>query len=385
VVLQDHRLARTCWTLDTLDKWPEKVRLMQANWIGRSEGMLVRWALDGQSALPGFQSLTVYTTRPDTLFGASFLAIAADHPLAKEGRREKSGAGGLLRGVPPHGHVACAARNGRETRGIDTGMRVRAIRSTLWTLPVYVANFVLMEYGTGAIFGCPSTTSATSISPTNTICRSFRSSCLDGVDAAEIRHHGTRPACRRWRDDQLALPRRHATRKPSRSGDRIGWRDDRQPAAGRAQGAISVCATGASRASATGAARSRSSIAKLWRRAGARQGPAGRAAGRCHFRQARQSARPSSDLEACRLPAMRQADARRETDTMDTFVDSSWYFARFTAPWNDNADDARVCRGNYGWLPVDQYIGGIEHAILHLLYSRFFTRAMRSPAISTKN
>src|SRR3569623_1602280 len=141
--------------LDTLDKWPEKVRLMQANWIGRSEGMLVRWALDKKTAPKGFSELEVYTTRPDTLFGASFLAVAADHPLAKAAAENNPELAAFCDDVRRMG-TSVAEIEAAEKRGFDTGIRAVHPFDLSWELPVYVANFVLMEYGTGAIFGCPS-------------------------------------------------------------------------------------------------------------------------------------------------------------------------------------------------------------------------------------
>ena len=141
--------------LDTLDKWPEKVRLMQANWIGRSEGMLVRWALDKKTAPKGFNELEVYTTRPDTLFGASFLAVAADHPLAKAAAEKNAGLAAFCEEIRRMG-TSVAEIEAAEKRGFDTGIRAVHPFDASWELPVYVANFILMDYGTGAIFGCPS-------------------------------------------------------------------------------------------------------------------------------------------------------------------------------------------------------------------------------------
>ena len=140
--------------LDGLDRWPDKVRLMQKNWIGRSEGMLVRFALEGTHP-DGFSEIEIYTTRPDTLFGASFLALAPDHPIARAQAAKDRKLDGLHRGGAPHRHQRRGDRDRRED-----GLRHRPscrppARSRDRTLPVYVANFVLMEYGTGAIFGCP--------------------------------------------------------------------------------------------------------------------------------------------------------------------------------------------------------------------------------------
>jgi leucyl-tRNA synthetase len=140
--------------LDTLDRWPEKVRLMQKNWIGRSEGLLVRFRIDASTAPAGETELQVYTTRPDTLFGARFMAVAPDHPLAAkvaEGNPELAAFIGECRRMG----TSVATLETAEKKGFDTGVRAAHPFDPDWKIPVYVANFVLMEYGTGAIFGCP--------------------------------------------------------------------------------------------------------------------------------------------------------------------------------------------------------------------------------------
>ncbi len=141
--------------LSTLDKWPEKVRLMQANWIGRSEGMLVRWALDPATAPEGQTELEIYTTRPDTLFGASFMAVAADHPLAKAAAEKNPKLAEFCEECRRMG-TSVADLETAEKRGFDTGIRAVHPLDPTWQVPVWVANFVLMDYGTGAIFACPS-------------------------------------------------------------------------------------------------------------------------------------------------------------------------------------------------------------------------------------
>ena len=140
--------------LDTLTEWPEKVRLMQRNWIGRSEGLTIRWALDPATAPAGETELRAYTTRPDTLFGASFLAISADHPLARSAAAKDPALAGFIAECRRLG-TSVAALETAEKKGYDTGIRARHPFDASWELPVYVANFVLMDYGTGAIFGCP--------------------------------------------------------------------------------------------------------------------------------------------------------------------------------------------------------------------------------------
>jgi leucyl-tRNA synthetase len=140
--------------LETLDRWPEKVRLMQRNWIGRSEGLLVRFALEPATVPNGERELEIYTTRPDTLFGAKFMAVAPDHPLAKAAAARNPELAAFIEECKRTG-TAQADIDKAEKMGFDTGVRAVHPLDPTWTLPVYVANFILMEYGTGAIFGCP--------------------------------------------------------------------------------------------------------------------------------------------------------------------------------------------------------------------------------------
>ena len=140
--------------LDTLDRWPEKVRLMQKNWIGRSEGLVVRFALDAKTAPNGESELEVFTTRPDTLFGAKFMAVAPDHPLAAAAAKKNPKLAAFIDECRHRG-TAQADIDTAEKLGFDTGIRALHPFDPNWKLPVYVANFILMDYGTGAIFGCP--------------------------------------------------------------------------------------------------------------------------------------------------------------------------------------------------------------------------------------
>src|SRR5262249_33752386 len=140
--------------LDGLDRWPEKVRTMQRNWIGRSEGLQVRFALDPATAPAGEDELVIYTTRPDTLFGASFMAVAADHPLARSAAARDPPLATFIAEIQ-HTGTAEEAIETAVKRGYETGIRAFHPLDAGWSLPVYVANFILMDYGTGAIFGCP--------------------------------------------------------------------------------------------------------------------------------------------------------------------------------------------------------------------------------------
>ncbi len=358
--------------LDTLDHWPEKVRLMQKNWIGRSEGLTVRWEIVPETAPNSDREITVYTTRPDTLFGASFLAISADHPLAKEAAAKDPAIEAFCEECRRAG-TSLAALETAEKKGMDTGIRVRHPFDSSWELPVYIANFVLMDYGTGAIFGCPSG---------------------DQRDLDFARKYGL-PVV------PVVMPR-DGDAASFTVGD-VAYDGDGVMINSRfldgmsTEEAFETVATKLSETSLGNTPQAERKVNFRLRDWGiSRQRYWGCPIPVIHCDDCGVLPVPKQDLPV-RLPddvtfdqpgnpldrhaswrhvACPQCgkDARRETDTMDTFVDSSWYYARFTAPWENQPTDPKAANH---WLPVDQYIGGIEHAILHLLYSRFFTRAMR--------
>ncbi|OAP38883.1 leucine--tRNA ligase [Sinorhizobium glycinis] len=359
--------------LDSLDQWPEKVRLMQKNWIGRSEGLALRWDLDPATVPGETRELTVYTTRPDTLFGASFLAISADHPLAREAAAKDAAIDAFCEECRRAG-TSLAALETAEKKGIDTGIRARHPFDPSWELPVYVANFVLMDYGTGAIFGCPSG---------------------DQRDLDFARKYGL-PVV------PVVMPK-DADAASFTIGDEAYVGDGVMINSGFLDGlsteeAFETVASKLEKETLNGAPRAERKVNFRLRDWGiSRQRYWGCPIPVIHCEDCGVVPVPKADLPVTlpadvtfdkpgnpldRHPTWRHVacpecgkDARRETDTMDTFVDSSWYFARFTAPWEDKPTDPKAANH---WLPVDQYIGGIEHAILHLLYSRFFTRAMKA-------
>ncbi|WP_283195858.1 leucine--tRNA ligase [Rhizobium sp. AN80A] len=358
--------------LDGLDQWPEKVRLMQKNWIGRSEGMTIRWEIVGETAPAGETEVTVYTTRPDTLFGASFLAISADHPLAKDAAAKNADIEAFCEDVRRAG-TSLAALETAEKKGIDTGIRVRHPLDPSWELPVYIANFVLMDYGTGAIFGCPAG---------------------DQRDLDFARKYGLPviPVVMPRDGDATAF----AVGDTAYDGDGI-MINSRFLDGKSTDEAFNIVADRLSSASLGNAPQGERKVNFRLRDWGiSRQRYWGCPIPVIHCQDCGVVPVPKKDLPVKlpedvtfdqpgnpldRHPTWRHVacphcgkDARRETDTMDTFVDSSWYFTRFTAPWESKPTDFAAANR---WLPVDQYIGGIEHAILHLLYSRFFTRAMR--------
>ena len=358
--------------LDTLDQWPEKVRLMQKNWIGRSEGLTIRWEIVAETAPAGETEVTVYTTRPDTLFGASFLAIAADHPLAKEAAAKNAAIDAFCEECRRAG-TSLAALETAEKKGIDTGIRVKHPLDPSWELPVYVANFVLMDYGTGAIFGCPSGDQRDL-----DFARKYDLPVVPVVmpkdgDAASFAVGDTA-----YDGDGVMINSRFLDGKTTTE-------------------AFEIVADKLSSTEIGGAAQGERKVNFRLRDWGiSRQRYWGCPIPVIHCDDCGVVPVPKKDLPVQlpsdvtfdqpgnpldRHPTWRHVacphcgkDARRETDTMDTFVDSSWYFTRFTAPWEKQPTDPKAANR---WLPVDQYIGGIEHAILHLLYSRFFTRAMR--------
>ncbi len=358
--------------LATLDQWPEKVRLMQANWIGRSQGMSIRWALNGDNAPADETEIEVFTTRPDTLFGASFLAIAADHPIAKKLAAENPAVAEFCDECRRRGTSVIEIEKG-EKFGFDTGLTVRHPLDPEITVPVWIANFVLMDYGTGAIFGCPSgdqrdldfarkygLPAVPVVLPKGADAASFalgdkavedagtmiNSGFLDGLTTTDAFD----AVAKRLQADMLDGRPVGTHQIRFRLKD---WGISRQRYWGCPIPVIHCDECGIV--------------------------PVPKADLPVKLPDDVEFDRPGNPLD--RHPTWRHVNcpqcgqaARRETDTMDTFVDSSWYFARFTAPW---ADTPTIPQAADAWLPVDQYIGGIEHAILHLLYSRFFTRAMR--------
>ena len=347
--------------LDEMDRWPERVRLMQANWIGRSEGARIRFPLTAPEG--AIDAVEVYTTRPDTLFGMSFLALAPEHPLALALGERNPAAAEFIAECRRLGTTAAAIET-TDKRGFPTGLSVQHPFLPERTVPVWIANFVLMEYGTGAIFGCPAHDQrdwdfATAYGlPILPVVRPAEGDLPNGeaytgpgtlmnsdfLDGLEVE------AAKRVAIDRLA---------------KLGW--------GRGETNWRLRDWGVSRQ-------------RYWG---------------CPIPVIHCAACGAVPVPAEQLPVVLPEDvtfdlpgnpldhhptwkhvscprcgaqATRETDTCDTFVDSSWYFARFCAP---TAQEPVSRAATDYWMPVDQYIGGIEHAILHLLYARFFTRAMQ--------
>ncbi|MBC7157525.1 MAG: leucine--tRNA ligase, partial [Rhodobacteraceae bacterium] len=352
--------------LDGLSHWPEKVRMMQANWIGRSHGL--RLGFETEGAPEGFARLEVFTTRPDTLMGMSFAAISPDHPLA---RALEAGNPALAAFVAECRRIGTseAALETAEKRGFDTGIKVRH-PVTGAALPVWIANFILMDYGTGAIFGVPAhdqrdfdfaTKYGLPIPPVFT--------ARDGGGAAPLAEAFV-PAKSEPVRYVAALAGPEVQTGDEAIAAAIAWCEER----GLGQGVTQY------RLRDWGLSRQRYWGCPI---------PVVHCPD-CGVVPEKKKNLPielphdvSFDVPGNPLdrhPTWRDcacpqcgAPARRETDTMDTFVDSSWYFARFTAPHAATPTDP--VEADY-WMNVDQYIGGIEHAILHLLYSRFFARAM---------
>jgi leucyl-tRNA synthetase len=356
--------------LDTLDRWPDRVRLMQANWIGRSEGARLAFALTQPVAGSDgpVNVVEVYTTRPDTLFGMSFLVVAPEHPLAAAVAARDAGAAQFIAECQRLG-TSEAVIEATEKRGYDTGLTVGHPFLDDVTFPVWIGNFVLMEYGTGAIFGCPAHDQRDlefareyrlpvppvvlppgedpahfAIGGTAYVGAGImiNSGFLDGletpgpaIEAAilELERRGVGKGVVNWRlrDWGVGRQRYWGCPIPVIHCDACGMvpvPDDQLP----------VCLPDD-----------------------------------VDFEKPGNPLDHHPTWKHTRCPACGRA-ARRDTDTLDTFVDSCWYFARFCSP---TATTPVLRAAVDGWMPVDQYIGGIEHAILHLLYSRFFMRAMR--------
>ncbi|HEY0446499.1 MAG TPA: leucine--tRNA ligase, partial [Allosphingosinicella sp.] len=350
--------------LDALDQWPDKVRLMQENWIGKSQGLKFRFQLE--RPVDGFDGFEVFTTRPDTIFGSSFAAISPDHPIALASAEKDAALAAFLAECKAGGTTAAELETA-EKKGFDTGLRVIHPLDPSWTLPLYVANFVLMDYGTGAIFGCPAhdqrdldfarkyglpvtrvvaATPEEAAEPVETEAyvgpgRLVNSRFLDGLTAEDgIREVISRAEAEGWGEGTTAWRLRD-------------WGVSRQRYWGTPIPIIHCEACGPV--------------------------PVPRDQLPVVLPEDVSFEMPGNPLD--RHPSWRDVgcprcggSARRETDTLDTFVNSSWYFIRFASQPADAPFDREAAER---WLPVDQYIGGVEHAILHLLYARFWTRALK--------
>ena len=356
--------------LDGLERWPEKVRLMQKNWIGRSEGMRFSFALEDASGNPLNERLVVYTTRHDTIFGASFCAVSADHDLVKRLSENDKGLSDFRREVAALGTSEENIERA-EKKGYPLGIYARHPFRTNERLPVYTANFVLMGYGEGAIFGCPAHDQRDLdfarkyglpvlpvVAPKGTDAASFtigdeaflekegdstvliNSEFLDGMGVPEAKAEiasrmekmgiGERKVNFRLRDWGVSRQRYWGCPIPVIHCETCGIvpvPKDQLPV--KLPEDVTFDKPG-----------NPLEHHPTWKHV---------------------------ECPSCRGPA------RRETDTFDTFIDSSWYYARFCSP--HAAEPVNMDAARY-WMPVDQYIGGIEHAILHLLYSRFYARAM---------
>ena len=347
--------------LKTLDRWPDKVRLMQENWIGRSTGLELRFDFVDREG-----GIEVYTTRPDTLFGASFLAVAPDHPFAEALAANDPAAAKFLEECR-RGGTSEAEIESADKHGFDTGARVRHPFDPDWLLPVWTANFVLMDYGTGAIFGCPA---------------------HDQRDLEFARKYGlpVKPVVLPVGQDSANFE----------VGDEAWTGPGRIFNSGFLDGLEVEAAKAAAVAHAEKARQGTGAVVYRLRDWGvSRQRGWGCPIPVIHCADCGMVAVPEVDLPVrlpeeldfsrpgnplARHPTWKYVacpkcggPAERETDTFDTFVDSSWYYARFADPRAEAPIGAAAAR----WLPVDQYIGGIEHAVLHLLYARFITRALR--------
>jgi leucyl-tRNA synthetase len=354
--------------LPTLEQWPEKVRLMQANWIGRSEGLLMRYALEGKG-LPKakkFREVEVFTTRADTIFGGSFCALSPGHPLTLELVKKNRDLAAFVAECNRVGTSEEALLR-VEKQGFDTGLVATHPLIPGRKLPVLVANFVLMGYGTGAIFGCPAHDQ-----------RDFEFATKYGLSIVPVViPEGEDPATYDLAGKAYDGPGRIANSE---------FLDGLTVEEAKAEVARRMEQLGKGR---------RKIMYRLRDWGISRQRYWGCPIPVIHCDDCGIVPVPEKELPVelpdditfdvpgnplVRHPTWKHVkcpacgkDATRETDTMDTFVDSSWYFARFCSPHAGEPVEAKAAKY---WLPVDQYIGGVEHAILHLLYSRFFARAM---------
>ncbi len=349
--------------IDTLDNWPAKVKLMQANWIGKSRGIEIPF-----QRTDGGEPIICYSTRPDTMRGASFIAISPEHPVSIALANDNPDLAAFIAETRKMDTTE-AAMEKAEKKGIDIGIRVKHPIYPDQELPVWVGNFVLMDYGTGAVFGCPAHDQR-DLDFARKYDLPVRNAFYLPGEEVEVGDTALVPA----KTEPVVFIDHFADVTTATSQEGIDATIDYFEAHGLGKGQVKY------RLRDWGLSRQRYWGAPI---------PVVHCDD-CGVVPEKKENLPvelpydvSFDIPGnpldrhptwrdCACPSCGKP-AQRETDTMDTFVDSSWYFARFTSPHATtptDADDAAY------WMNVDQYIGGIEHAILHLLYSRFFARAM---------
>jgi leucyl-tRNA synthetase len=348
--------------LGQLPHWPEKVRLMQENWIGKNQGLNFTFKVN--EPLAPLAEIPVFTTRPDTLYGASFCAVATDHPLIEALAVHNPTLAAFVADCKRTG-TAAADIETADKLGFDTGLSVVHPLDATWLLPIYAANFVLMDYGSGAIFGCPA---------------------HDQRDLDFARKYGLPVLPVVVPDDQpdLAIGT-EAYAGPGKLA-RSGFMDGMSVEAAKQAIIAKADSEGWGKAQTTwrlrdwGVSRQRywGTPIPIIHCEACGPVPVPRKTLPVTLPEDIDFAAPGNPLD--RHPTWKHVPcpvcnrpARRETDTLDTFVDSSWYFLRFAAGRADQPFDSQLANA---WLPVAHYIGGIEHAILHLLYARFFTHAL---------
>ena len=355
--------------LDGLDNWPAKVRLMQENWIGKSRGLQFSF-----ERTDGEEPITVYTTRPDTLMGASFIGISPDHPIAKALEAENPEVAEFVAECRKGGTTEEAIETA-EKLGYDTGIKVKHPLNPDWELPVWIANFILMDYGTGAIFACPAHDQRDL-----DFCRKYDLPVIDTFlsleDPKPVENEAFVPAKSekvKWINHFAGLDEatgEEAINATVDFAEKAGWGEGvtkfRLRDWGLSRQRYWGCPIPVVHCSDCGVVPEKKENLPI-------QLPYDEGGKPIDFSVPGNPLDRHPTWRDCACPTCGKP-AQRETDTMDTFVDSSWYFARFTAPRAETPTD--MAEAEY-WMNVDQYIGGIEHAILHLLYSRFFARAMQ--------
>ncbi len=349
--------------LGSLDRWPDRVRLMQENWIGRSTGAFIEFDIAGRD-----DRLKVFTTRQDTIFGASFCAMSPNHPIAQSLSENDPALASFIDECNRMG-TSEAAIETAEKKGFDTGLTCRHPFIGGKLLPLYVANFVLMDYGTGAIFGCPAHDQrdldfarkyALDVVPV--VCPADADEATFTIDDEAYVGDGAIINSDFLNGMEVEAAKAEAARRLAKNGDGEATITYRLRDWGVSRQRYWGCPIPVVHCATCGIVPVREADLPVQLPEDVTLGGAGNPL----------AAHPTWKSTAC--PSC-GGDAERETDTFDTFVESSWYFARFCSP---TADESLVREAVDYWLPVDQYIGGIEHAVLHLLYSRFFTRALKA-------